>query len=67
MQEDGLFLCLRIPKSGSQSLTRGLKAAFMGRHIFYVPNTLDPDSRVSVSVLVKNTQHAYPRQPFTTL
>jgi ubiquinone/menaquinone biosynthesis C-methylase UbiE len=27
----------------------------------------DPDSRVSVSVLVKNTQHAYPHHPFTTL
>ena len=47
MESNGLFLCLRIPKSGSQSLTRGLEAAFAGRHIFYVPNTLDPDSRVS--------------------
>ena len=48
MESNGLFLCLRIPKSGSQSLTRGLEAAFAGRHIFYVPNTLDPDSRVSL-------------------
>jgi hypothetical protein len=47
MEGDGLFLCLRIPKSGSQSLMRGLEAAFAGRHIFYVPNTLDPDSCVS--------------------
>ena len=26
----------------------------------------DPDDRVSVSVLARNTQHAYPHQPFTT-
>lgn len=47
MPEDSLFLCVRMPKSGSQSLVRGLQAAFAGRRIFYVPNTLDPDSRVS--------------------
>jgi hypothetical protein len=47
MADDGLFLCLRIPKSGSQSLVQGLQVTFAGRHIFYVPNTLDPDSSVS--------------------
>lgn len=47
MRDNSLFLCIRIPKSGSQSLVRGLEAAFAGRRIFYVPNTLDPDSRVS--------------------
>jgi hypothetical protein len=47
MAEKGLFLCIRIPKSGSQSLMRGLESAFAERRIFYVPNTLDPDSRVS--------------------
>ena len=47
MRESSLLLCVRVPKSGSQSLTRGLTAAFAGRRIFYVPNTLDPDSRVS--------------------
>jgi hypothetical protein len=47
MAEDGLFLCIRVPKSGSQSLVRGLTTALAGRRIFYVPNTLDLDSRVS--------------------
>src|SRR5436309_2180296 len=47
MERSSLFLCVRVPKSGSQSLMRGLEAAFAGRRIFYVPNTLDPDSRVS--------------------
>jgi hypothetical protein len=47
MEGNGLFLCLRIPKSGSESLVRGLESAFADLRIFYVPNTLDPDSRVS--------------------
>jgi hypothetical protein len=47
MRENSLFLCVRIPKSGSQSLVRGLTDAFAERRIFYVPNTLDPDSRVA--------------------
>jgi len=47
MAEDSLFLCVRVPKSGSLSLVRGLESAFAGRRIFYVPNTLDPDSQVS--------------------
>lgn len=47
MAESGLFLCVRVPKSGSQSLMQGLTAAFADNHIFYVPNTLDPDSQVS--------------------
>ncbi|HEX3431573.1 MAG TPA: hypothetical protein VHT03_11865 [Rhizomicrobium sp.] len=47
MAENSLFICIRIPKSGSESLVRGLEAAFAGQRIFYVPNTLDPDSRVS--------------------
>jgi len=47
LQENSLFLCIRVPKSGSQSLTRGLEGAFARQRIFYVPNTLDPDSRVS--------------------
>jgi hypothetical protein len=36
-----------VPKSGSASLMRGLAEAFAGRRIFYLPNTLDPDSQVS--------------------
>lgn len=45
--ENSLFLCVRVPKSGSESLVLGLTAAFSGARIFYLPNTLDPDSRVS--------------------
>jgi hypothetical protein len=47
MPEEALFLCVRVPKSGSASLMRGLTDAFAGRQIFYLPNTLDPDSQVS--------------------
>lgn len=45
--ETALFLCVRVPKSGSVSLMRGLASAFAGRRIFYLPNTFDPDSQVS--------------------
>ncbi len=45
--ETPLLLCVRVPKSGSSSLMRGLAGAFAGRKIFYLPNTLDPDSKVS--------------------
>ena len=45
--ESALLLCVRVPKSGSASLMRGLAEAFAGRRIFYLPNTLDPDSLVS--------------------
>ncbi|HEY2446143.1 MAG TPA: hypothetical protein VGI20_10425 [Rhizomicrobium sp.] len=49
MSEDfqGLYLCIRVPKSGSASLMRGLEAAFGDEHIFYLPNTLDLDGLVS--------------------
>lgn len=49
-QGDGagpVLLCVRVPKSGSASLMSGLAASFTERRIFYLPNTLDPDSRVS--------------------
>lgn len=48
-ESDGgaIFLCVRVPKSGSVSLTRGLEEAFAARRIFHLPDTLDPDSRVS--------------------
>jgi hypothetical protein len=36
-----------VPKSGSASLMRGLEETFADRRIFYLPNTLDPDSKVS--------------------
>jgi hypothetical protein len=45
--ETSLFLCIRVPKSGSASLMRGLANAFAGRQIFYLPNTFDPDGQVS--------------------
>lgn len=43
----GLYLCVRVPKSGSASLMRGLEQAFGREHIFYLPNTLDLDGQVS--------------------
>lgn len=43
----GLHLCVRVPKSGSASLMRGLEQAFGRVHIFYLPNTLDLDGQVS--------------------
>ena len=42
-----LCLCVRVPKSGSNSLSRLLASAFVGRQIFLLPNTLDLDGRVS--------------------
>jgi len=46
-REDSLFLCLRIPKSGSSSLSRALGQALAGATIFYLPNTLELDGRLS--------------------
>jgi hypothetical protein len=43
----GLFLCVRVPKSGSASLMHGLEQAFARQQIFYLPNTLDLDGQVS--------------------
>ena len=42
-----LLLCLRIPKSGSQSLEHALARTLAGRKRFYVPNTLELDGRLS--------------------
>jgi hypothetical protein len=44
---EALFLCIRVPKSGSASLMRGLAAAFADRRIFYLPDTLNLDGRLS--------------------
>lgn len=43
------FLCvsIRVPKSGSDSLTRLLTMAFANRRIFYLPTTLDRDGEIS--------------------
>ncbi|HWE05084.1 MAG TPA: hypothetical protein VG274_00140 [Rhizomicrobium sp.] len=43
----GLYLCVRVPKSGSASLMRGLEQAFGCQQIFYLPNTADLDGQVS--------------------
>jgi hypothetical protein len=47
LPQSALLLCVRVPKSGSASLMHGLAEAFAARSVFYLPNTLDPDSRVS--------------------
>jgi hypothetical protein len=44
---DALLVCIRVPKSGSASLMRGLEDAFAGRRIFYLPDTLNLDGRLS--------------------
>jgi hypothetical protein len=44
--DGAVLLCIRVPKSGSESLRRGLAAAFAQQRIFYLPDTLDPDSQV---------------------
>jgi hypothetical protein len=44
---DSLLVCIRVPKSGSASLMRGLEQAFADRHIFYLPDTLNLDGRLS--------------------
>ncbi|MDE3115006.1 MAG: sulfotransferase family 2 domain-containing protein [Pseudomonadota bacterium] len=41
-------VCVRVPKSGSASLTASLKDGFAGRHIFRLPDTLSPDSNFSL-------------------
>jgi hypothetical protein len=44
---ESLLICIRVPKSGSASLMKGLARAFSKQRIFYFPSTLDPDSKVS--------------------
>jgi hypothetical protein len=44
--DEHLLLCLRIPKTGSQSLERALAQTWAGRKRFYVPNTLGLDGRL---------------------
>ncbi len=43
----GLFVCVRVPKSGSSSLSRLLASVFAGRRTFLLPNTLNLDGRLS--------------------
>ena len=44
---DSVYLCVRIPKSGSVSMASAVTSAFFGRRIFYLPNTLELDGRLS--------------------
>ncbi len=44
---DCVCVCVRVPKSGSASLSEMLRAGFAGRRTFYMPNTLDPDATFS--------------------
>jgi hypothetical protein len=41
-------VCVRVPKSGSASLTAMLKDGFAGRRIFPLPDTLDLDAHFSL-------------------
>lgn len=42
-----LFACIRVPKSGSKSLSALVSQAFVGRSQFYLPDTWRPEVRVS--------------------
>lgn len=44
---DCICVSVRVPKSGSASLSEMLRAAFVFHRIFYLPNTLDPDAAFS--------------------
>jgi hypothetical protein len=44
---DSVYLCVRIPKAGSVSMASAVTSAFFGRRIFYLPNTLELDGRLS--------------------
>jgi hypothetical protein len=43
-----VLVCVRIPKSGSSSLSHLLRAAFLDRTVYPVPNTLNLDGRTSL-------------------
>lgn len=43
-----ILVCVRVPKSGSSSLSHLLRAAFSDRTVYLVPNTLNLDGRVSL-------------------
>ncbi|HYE46952.1 MAG TPA: hypothetical protein VEA44_14410 [Caulobacter sp.] len=44
---DALVHCIRIPKSGSTSLSRMVAQAFEGRRTFYLPDTLRREAKLS--------------------
>lgn len=44
---DFVSLCVRVPKCGSESLSKLLREAFAGRQTFYLPSTLRPDASIS--------------------
>jgi hypothetical protein len=45
--DDALIHCVRVPKSGSKSLLLMLGEAFAGRRVFYLPDTLRPETALS--------------------
>ncbi|MDB5472130.1 MAG: hypothetical protein JWR84_3690 [Caulobacter sp.] len=47
MTDDALIHCVRLPKSGSKSLLLMLDEAFAGRQVFYLPDTLRPETALS--------------------
>jgi hypothetical protein len=47
VSEDALIHCVRVPKSGSKSLLLMLGEAFAGRRVFYLPDTLRPETALS--------------------
>lgn len=47
MTDDALIHCVRVPKSGSKSLLLMLGEAFAGRRVFYLPDTLRPETALS--------------------
>jgi hypothetical protein len=44
---DFVFLCIRVPKSGSKSLNDALNAAFAGQQTFFLPSTDNWDRALS--------------------
>ncbi|HEY2032823.1 MAG TPA: hypothetical protein VGH02_03980 [Rhizomicrobium sp.] len=44
---DFVSLCVRVPKSGSESLSKLLREAFASRRTFYLPSTIKLDGSIS--------------------
>jgi Sulfotransferase domain len=44
---DAVLVCVRIPKSGSESLVELVRTAFADRRVFYLPDTQDADGQLS--------------------
>ena len=44
---DSVWVCVRVPKCGSTSLSNSLKSALAGRGIFHLPHTLKIEGDLS--------------------